>query len=69
MSDCPTEGPSYRVFFMDDQGRIKKSKALKTCTSDQEATLEAERLVDGRRLELYDGCRLVLSIPGKEAIG
>jgi len=59
------EPPAYRVFFFDDEGRIKTSKALK-CTTDDEATVEARRVLDGRTLKLYDGCRLVMEI-SKEA--
>jgi hypothetical protein len=61
MSDCPIEEPAFRVFFLDEQGRIKKSKALKTMV-ESDAVVEAQNLADGRKLELYDGCRLVLTI-------
>jgi hypothetical protein len=61
MSDCPSEEPSYRVFFLDEQGRIKKSKALKTII-EADAIDAAQTMADGRKLELYDGCRLVLTI-------
>lgn len=61
-SDCPAEPASYRLFFLDDQGRIKKSKEL-DCADDEAAIAEARRLADGRTLELFDGCRLVLRLP------
>jgi hypothetical protein len=61
-SDCPAEPASYQLFFLDDQGRIKKSKAL-DCGNDDDAIAEARRRADGRTLELFDGCRLVLRIP------
>lgn len=61
-SDCPAEPASYQLFFLDEQGRIKKSKALR-CTDDEAAIAEVRRLEDGRTLELYDGCRLVLRLP------
>jgi hypothetical protein len=60
-SDCPAEPASYRIFLLDSEGRIKKSKALR-CSDDETAIAEARRLADGRMLELYDGCRLVLRI-------
>ncbi|WP_036255320.1 hypothetical protein [Methylocapsa acidiphila] len=61
-SDCPAEPASYRVFFLDGQGKIQKSKAL-SCADDDEAVATARMLADGRILELYDGCRLVLRLP------
>lgn len=60
-TDCPSEPASYRLFVLDEQGKIKKSKAL-DCASDEDAIEEANRRADGRTLELYDGCRLVLRI-------
>ncbi len=62
-SDCPAEPASYRVFLLDDKGKITKSKALR-CTDDEAAIAEARELADGRCLELYDGCRLVIRLPG-----
>lgn len=64
-SDCPAEPSSYRLFFLDEQGRIKKSKAL-DCADDGAAIDRAHGLADGRTLELYDGCRLVLRILREE---
>jgi hypothetical protein len=60
-SDCPAEPASYRIFFLDDQGKIKKSKSL-SCRDDHAAIAEARRLAAGRVVELYDGCRLVVRI-------
>jgi hypothetical protein len=61
-SDCPAEPASYKVFFLDDEGRIKKTKALR-CADDAAAIAEAQRLADGRTLEVFDGCRLVVRLP------
>lgn len=60
-SDCPAEPSDYRVFFLDGEGRIKKSRAL-ACATDEEAIAQAHGLADGRTLELFDGCRLVLRL-------
>jgi hypothetical protein len=59
MSDCTPDGPEYKVFFLDEQGKIKKSKALKAIASDEEAISMARTLLDGRRLDLFEGCRFV----------
>lgn len=60
------EPPNYSVFFLDAEGKIKKSKPLKDCASDDEAIAKAQTLKDDRRLELFDGCRLVMAFPAKE---
>jgi hypothetical protein len=67
-SDCPAEPSSYRLFFLDAEGRIKKSKAL-ACANDEEAIDRLRELTDGRTLELYDGCRLVLKVPAPNGSG
>jgi len=59
MSDCTPNAPEYKVFFLDDQGKIKKVKDLKEVATDEEAISQARALLDGRRLELFEGCRFV----------
>jgi len=59
MSDCTPDAPEYKVFFLDDQGKIKKSKDLKAVATDKDAVSAARLLLDGRRLELFEGCRFV----------
>lgn len=61
MSECPSDETDFRIFFLDENGKIKKSKALKTIV-EAEAIAEARKMADGRKIELYDGCRLVLTI-------
>lgn len=61
MSDCTPDAPEYKVFFLDDQGKIKKAKDLKAIASDEDAISQARTLLDGRRLELFEGCRFVLA--------
>jgi hypothetical protein len=60
MSDRTPDAPEYKVFFLDDQGKIKKAKDLKTVATDADAISAARSLLDGRRLELFEGCRFVL---------
>ncbi len=66
MSDCTPDGPEYKVFFLDEQGKIKKSKDLKAVSTDEEAIAKARELLDGRTLELFEGCRLVQAFPSHE---
>ncbi len=59
MSDCTPDAPEYKIFFLDEQGKIKKSKDLTAIASDEDAISAARMLLDGRRLELFEGCRFV----------
>jgi hypothetical protein len=61
MSDCTPDAPEYKVFFLDDRGKIKKVKDLKAIVTDADAISAARALLDGRRLELFEGCRFVLA--------
>jgi len=67
MSDCTPDAPEYKVFFLDDQGKIKKAKDLKAVATDADAISAARSLLDGRRLELFDGCRYVIGFSTKGA--
>lgn len=67
-ADCPAEPAAYRLFFLDEQGRISKSKKLKSCQNDEDALTQARCWADGRTLELYDGCRLVLRLEAARAV-
>lgn len=59
------EPPDYRLFYLDGDGKIKGSKPLADCADDEAAIAKALSLAEERRLELYDGCRLVIAIPPK----
>jgi len=65
MADCETDGPDYKVFFLNEEGKIKDRKALKTITTDEDAIAAAKAMKDGRRYWIYDGCRLVVDVPGE----
>ncbi len=67
MSDCTPDGPEYKVFFLDDQGKIKKTKDLKAVSSDEDAIATARALLDGCRLDLFEGCRFVRGFSGAGA--
>ena len=68
-ADCPAEPAAYRLFFLDEQGRISKSKKLESCQNDEDAVTQARCWADGRTLELYDGCRLVLRLEEAQPVG
>ncbi len=65
MATKPQEPPSYRIFYLDADGKIKKSKLLADCADDEAAIEKTRALTDDRRLELFDGCRLVIAFPAK----
>ncbi len=66
MATKPQEPASYRIFYLDASGKIQKSKPLEDCANDEEAIEKARGLVDDRRLELFEGCRLVIAFQAKQ---
>jgi lactam utilization protein B len=59
------EPPAYRVYFLDGEDKIKKSRPVADCATDEEAIEKVRALTDERKLQLYDGCRLVITLPAK----
>ena len=49
---------SYRVYFLNAEGRIMSAVDL-SCDSDDHAAAEARRLADGRPVELWERARLI----------
>ena len=49
----------YRLFVLDDSGRVKSVPMVITALDDAAATHEAEATVAGRAAELWQGARLV----------
>ena len=49
----------YRLFVLDDNGRVKSVPVVITALDDAAATYEAEATVAGRAAELWQGARLV----------
>jgi hypothetical protein len=47
--------PDYRVYTMTKGTRVKGAPGVITCESDQEALRQAEQMVDGHDVELWDG--------------
>jgi hypothetical protein len=48
----------YRACFLDTDGHIISARTLR-CADDESARQEAEKLRDGRVIEVWDGRRLV----------
>jgi hypothetical protein len=51
--------PDYRIYTMTKGAHVKGALAIITCDSDQEAIRQAEQMVDGHDVELWDGGRFV----------
>jgi len=51
----------YRLYFLDDNGRIRDAAEFE-CNGDDEARAQAERRADGRDMELWSGARVVCKI-------
>ena len=49
---------SYRVYFLNGQGRIVRAAEL-NCDTDEEATEQAKALASGQAVELWDRARLI----------
>lgn len=49
----------YRLFVLDDNGRVKSVPVVITARDDKAATREAEATVAGKAAELWQGARLV----------
>lgn len=52
----------YRLYFLDDNGRIRDAAEFE-CAADEHALAEAEQRHDGRAMELWSGARMVSRIP------
>ncbi len=51
----------YRLYFLDDNGRIKDAAEFE-CDSDDEALIQADMRHDRRAMELWSGARVVRKI-------
>jgi hypothetical protein len=51
----------YRAYTLDEDGHIIGCEPV-VCAGDDEAIASAERLVDGRDIELWAGVRLIIRL-------
>jgi hypothetical protein len=56
--------PTYRIVLRDTRRHIADVKDIE-CTSDEEATVKAQTLVDGHAIELYEQGRFITFFPAK----
>jgi hypothetical protein len=57
--------PHYLVYVFTKDNRIWNPPIVMTCDNDQKAVVQAEQLVDGNDIELWDGDRRVSRIKAK----
>jgi uncharacterized Zn ribbon protein len=57
--------PKYRLYVYDDADRLIAPAMVIAADNDETATQQAEKMLDGVRVELRDGDRLVMEYPGK----
>lgn len=51
--------PHYRIYFLDRNGRIAGPPEVILCADDEEAKQTAQRYLDRKDIELWDGARMV----------
>jgi hypothetical protein len=49
----------YRIYFLSRDGHILRPAAVISCTDDADAILQAEQVLDGSPVEVWEGARLV----------
>jgi len=57
--------PHYRVYFLDETGRISRPSELIECANDQEAREKAKQFIDGLDIEVWQETRLIVKYPHK----
>jgi hypothetical protein len=58
--------PQYRLYALDQEGRIRQPARLLDSATDDAAVEEARSFLDGRQAELWEGSRLVHRFPKKK---
>ncbi|MBR0874289.1 hypothetical protein JQ633_28310 [Bradyrhizobium tropiciagri] len=57
----------YRVYVLDEAGRVAGPPHILDCADDDEAALRARQYLDGQVVEVWAGARLVIALkPGSE---
>ncbi len=64
--DSDTKSITYRLFWTNGAGRITTVPAMLEAQSDAEAVKEAERMAQGRTVEVWDRSRKVAMLNGAE---
>jgi hypothetical protein len=52
----------YRIFLIDQNGRIAEPAKILKCSDDQAAVQQARQYLDGRAVEVWNGARRVVHL-------
>ena len=66
MGQTETKPASYRLFWTNKAGRIATMPDIVEALDDAEAIQQAERVAAGRAVEIWDRCRRVATLNGRE---
>jgi hypothetical protein len=59
--------PEYRIFPLTSDNHIKSAPALIVCENDSMAMKQAQKMLDGHDLEVWEGTRRVTRLNSTEA--
>jgi hypothetical protein len=59
--------PEYCIQNVDSDGRLGSAKRVE-CVDDEEAVQQASLAVDGSAIELWQGLRFVVRLPGHSTV-
>jgi hypothetical protein len=52
----------YRVYLLDDEGRVSQVPRMIRCATDEDATRRARQFQQRQAVEIWQGARLVIKI-------
>jgi hypothetical protein len=55
--------PHYRIYVTTTDGHVTAPATVIECDDDQEAIAKAERFINGRAVELWEGARFIVRFP------
>lgn len=53
---------AYRLYQIGPEGRIDTPAEIIECDSDAEVIVQAKAMIDGHKIEIWDGPRVVMRI-------
>ncbi len=59
--------PEYRIYRLLPTDKIAGPSTLLICSSDQEVVIEAQKLLNGLDIEIWDGPRVVRRLRSQDA--
>jgi hypothetical protein len=50
---------TYRLYFINAEGKITEPPKVVECQTDEEALVEAQKYLDGKAVEVWKGARIL----------